>query len=392
MSSNKPSKDRINRRDFLKTLGLGACSVYLASSTGCRPEEALEPTPAAGPGSRKGFFRRVPSPWFKQVDNETLQCTLCPNECILTDGERAPCRVRENWEGVGHTLTYGNPALVQEDPIERKPFYHVMPGCQVLSISTVGCNLGCKFCEVWDMALVHPEEVHAYDMPPEEVVAHAQASGVRAISYAFGEPVTFYEYMADVAELAKEAGMLNLIHSAGYIQKKPLLELCKKLDAANIDLKSYDPNFYQEVVGGTLEPVLETLKILQEAGVHIEITNLVIPTLNDDITKISEMCSWIANELGRDIPLHFSRFYPLYKLSALPRTAVSKLEQARAAALDAGLKYVYIAKVVGHDGENTFCPTCGEMIIKRLGFVIDEMHLENGRCKYCDTPIPGRWA
>jgi len=300
--------------------------------------------------------------------------------------------VRENRDGEGYTLAYGNPALIQEDPVEREPFFHVMPGTRALSIATAGCNLACRFCEVWDMTQVAPEEVHAYDMPPEAVVAHARVANVPSISYAFGEPVVFYEYMAAVAALAREAGLLNLIHTAGYIQPEPLIELSGLLDAANVDLKSFDPAFYREVVDGELEPVLGTLRLLRDAGVHIEVTNIVIPTLNDDMNKIGEMCEWIRDELGAGVPVHFARFYPLYKLSDLPRTPVSTLDEARNTALEAGLEFVYVARVTGHEGENTFCPGCGKTLIRRVGFVVDEMHLEDGRCKYCGRDIPGRWA
>lgn len=242
------------------------------------------------------------------------------------------------------------------------------------------------------MALVSPEEVHAYHMPPENVIAHAQAADVTAIGYAFGEPVAFYEYMLDTARLAHQQGLLNLVHSAGYIRPEPLKALCPYIDAANIDLKGFDPAFYRELVGGELAPVLRTLEILKEEGVHVEITHLVIPTLNDDLVKLREMCHWIIETLGPDVPLHFSRFYPLYKLSGLPRTPVSTLDQARQVALDAGLNYVYVAKVVGHDGENTFCPNCGEKVIRRLGFVVDELDVLDGRCRFCETPIPGKWV
>lgn len=390
-----PAKNRpfntLSRREFLKASTVGICSLYLGGITGCTPEQETQNEQPSS-GAQKGLIRPARSPWFSQLDHKRVRCELCPKRCLLAENERGPCRVRENRKGVGYTLAYGNPALVQEDPVERKPFYHVVPGSRALSISTAGCNLACQFCEAWDMALVPPEEVHAYDMPPEKVVAHALASGVRAVCYAFGEPVAFYEYMADVATLAKEAKLLNLIHTAGYVQPEPLKRLCDKLDAANVDLKSFDPVFYREVVGGELEPVLETLRQLHEAGIHIEITYLVIPTLNDDFEKIREMCKWIINELGADVPIHFSRFYPLYKLSALPRTPVSTLDQARNTALKTGLKYVYVAKVTGHEGENTFCPGCGEIVIKRVGFVVSEFRLENGRCVHCGAVIPGRWV
>ncbi len=392
MSGRKILAGRSSRRQFLKVAG-GGCALGLAVFFGCSPiaEEVTPPEDGAAT-QQHGFVRPVRAGWFSKVGQAGVKCELCPRECQLMDGERGACRVRENREGVLYTLAFGNPALAQEDPVERKPFFHVLPGSRALSISTAGCNLDCKFCEVWDMALVAPEEIHTYDMPPEKVVAHAQASGVRSVSYAFGEPVIFYEYMMKTATLAKEAGLLNLIHTAGYIQPEPLLELCGKLDGANVDLKSFEPEFYREVVGGELKPVLKTLMLLREAGVHLEITYLVIPTLNDDLNKVNEMCKWVIKELGADVPLHFARFYPLYKLSALPRTPVSTLDQVRNTALEAGLKFVYVAKVSGHAGENTYCPGCAKTIIKRLGFVIEELHLKNGACSNCGTPIPGRWS
>ena len=397
-------KGKISRRELLKGTGAGLCTLCLSSLTGCMPgEDAGEETenlqdqthkgePATEITQKKGLVNPKPSPWFKEADQGKVKCVLCPKACTLEDGERALCRVRENQQGEGITLAYGNPALLQEDPIERKPFYHVFPGIRALSVSTAGCNLSCKFCEVWDMALEDPEKVYAHDAPPEKVIQYAQQGGVQAISYAFGEPVIFYEYMEDIANKAKAAGLLNLVHTAGYIQREPLKNLMDKVDAFNIDLKSFDPDFYRDIVGGELDPVLETIKMLREAQVHIELTNPVIPTLNDDTDTLKAMCEWIADQLGRDVPLHFARFYPLYKLSDLPRTPVSTLDKARDIALDAGLNYVYVAKVTDHEGENTYCPDCGEILIDRMGFVIEENHIKDGKCKYCDYPVPGKWA
>jgi len=380
----------LSRREFVTAGAASVCATVLSGVAGCAPDRS-EPQEQAARGAQVGLVRPVPSPWFQQAGNRTVQCQLCPRKCTLAEGERAPCRVRENRGGVGHTLTYGNPALLQEDPVERKPFYHVLPGSRVLSVTTAGCNLSCHFCEAWHIALVKPEEVHNYDMPPEKIVAHALASGVRAVSYAIGEPVAFYEYMTSIAVLAKEAGLLNLVHTAAYIRPEPLKELCRTLDAANVDLKSFDPAFYQNVVGGELAPVLENLKLLRGEGVHLEITNIVIPTLNDDLGLIREMCRWIVDELGPETPLHFARFYPLFRLSTLPQTPVSVLEQAREAGLRSGLKHVYIAKVIGHEGENTFCPGCGQKVIKRIGFIVAEMNLKNGTCSNCGTAISGLW-
>lgn len=382
---------KLSRRHLLKAGLMGGSALPLLGFLGCG-EEVQEPSPKETEGARKGLIRPVRSPWYQALEGDRIQCTLCPRGCALEEGERSPCRVRENREGKMYTLAYGNPALVQEDPVERKPFFHVIPGSRALSISTAGCNLSCKFCEVWDMALVSPEEIFAYDMPPETVVAQARGAGVRAVSYAFGEPVIFHEYMTEVAIRAREAGLLNLVHTAGFILEEPLRDLLKLVDAVNVDLKSFDPAFYSEVVGGEIEPVLRTLGILAEEGVHLEITTVIIPTLNDDMDQITRMSRWIVQELGEEVPLHLSRFYPLYQLSGLPRTPVSTLDRARETAMEAGLRYVYVAKVTGHDGENTFCGGCGERVIKRKGFVIDEVRLTDGVCPHCGTQIPGLWS
>lgn len=373
----------LSKRDFLKASVGGVCAL-------CLPALSDDNTGRAQMAQR-GLMRPRPGRWFSQTTNRKVRCELCPWRCELEPGERARCRVRANRNGVGYTLAYGNPVLVQEDPVERKPFFHVLPGSRALSVSTAGCNLECKFCEVWDMALVDPEEVHAYDMPPKRLVEHAKAAGLRSISYAFGEPVVFYEYMLETAALAKEQGLLNLLHTAGYIRPEPLKELGRSIDAVNVDLKGFDPEFYRNVCGGTREPVLESLKLLKEAGTHVEITNILIPTLNDDLGTIRQMCQWIKDELGADVPIHFARFYPLHKLANLPPTPVSALDNARNTALEVGLEFVYIAKVTGHTGENTFCPGCGEAVITRFGFVIDQMHLADGKCGHCGRTIAGRW-
>ncbi len=401
--AHQTNEGKLTRRKLLQGGGAGLCLLFLSNLLGCSPPTETEETDKQERPDlddpresilqqKKGFTNPTAARWFSEVDQDMIVCQLCPKQCELEDGERAPCRVRENREGVGYTLAYGNPALIQEDPIERKPFFHVLPGSRALSISTAGCNLDCKFCEVWDMALEYPENVYAHDVPPEKVIQHAEESNVQSVSYAFGEPVIFYEYMWDIAKLAKDAGFLNVAHTAGYIRPEPVRELAPLLDAANVDLKSFDDEFYRQVVGGELSPILDSLKILRDEGVHIEITNILIPDLNDNMDMIEQMCQWIADELGADIPLHFARFYPLYKLSELPRTPVSTMEEARDIALKAGLKFPYIARVSEHEGENTFCPGCGEKIIDRVGFVIDEMHIDNGRCAFCDAEIPGKWS
>jgi len=383
--NHKKKTNIMTRRQFLKTKAKVGAAFGALGTFG--PWTCSAPVLAE---SRKSL-NPVKSPWFKELDNDKVQCQLCPHQCILEQGQRSPCRVRKNIDGQGYTLAFGNPALIQEDPVERKPFFHVLPGSRALSVSTAGCNLNCSFCEVWDMALVRPEEIHSYKMSPEEVIDHARSAGLDALSYAFGEPVAFYEYMHCMAGLAREAGMINLVHTAGYINQAPLRELCEIIDAANVDLKGFDPDFYRDYVGGDIEAVLETLKLMKKYGIHVEVTSIVIPTLNDKPEKIREMCAWIINELGEDTPLHFSRFYPLYRLSGLPRTPVSTLDMARETAMEAGLKYVYVAKVGGHEGENTFCPGCGAKVISRLGFIVEQVEMTDGRCRSCGHFIPGIW-
>lgn len=378
----------MKRRELLKksSMALGLSALY-------RGRELFTPQERArAQVAKKGFFRPKPALWMSPLEENKVQCSLCPLECLLQEGERALCRVRENQNGRGYTLSYGNPVLIQEDPVERKPFFHILPGSRALSISTAGCNLHCTFCEVWDMALVDPEEVHAYDVPPEMVIELARRAGLSSISYAFGEPVIYYEYMKDVASLAREEGLLNLIHTNAYINREPLEELLPLLDGVNVDLKSFDENIYQEAVGGELTVVLENSKRIKEANIHLELTHITIPTLSDNLETIEKMCQWIVEELGGDVPLHFARFYPLYKLASLPQTPVSTLDRAREIALKKGLNYVYISRVTGHEGEKTFCPECQEIIIHRLGFIVDDIKIEDGRCLFCGHRIPGLWS
>lgn len=381
----------LTRRKFLRLGAAGGCLLGLGGTLGrAFPARGGEnPSPAA---PEKGLVRPRRSPWFNQLEGKRLRCTLCPKECELKSGERGPCRVRVNRDGTGYTLVHGNPALVREGPVEQTPFYHFLPGSRTLALSTAGCPLACRFCEAWAMALTEPEEIYNYDLPPAQAVERARQAGVASLSYAFGEPAAFYEYMYNLAEKAKAAGLSNLVQTSGYFQPRPLKKLTGLLDGANVDLKGFDPGFYRDYVGGELQPVLDSILLLKEQGVHLEITNILIPPLNDDRKMVAGMCRWIRKELGPDVPLHFSRFYPLYRLSNLPPTPVPALDRARETALEAGLNYVYISRVPGHRAEDTACANCGEIVIKRMGFFVDEFRLEKGRCPECATPLPGRWA
>ena len=329
--------------------------------------------------------------WYRTLPENRVQCLLCPYNCVLLPGQRGQCGVRENRGGKLYTLVYGRIVAYHIDPIEKKPFYHVLPASGSFSIATAGCNLHCKFCQNWDISQRKPEELDFRLLLPEDIVNLAIKYKCKSIAYTYSEPIVFYELVEDTAKLAKRKGLLNLMVTAGYINEEPLKELCKYIDAANVDLKGFTPEYYQNVVYGDLSTVLNTLKIMKENGVWVEITNLIVPTLNDDPQTIRKMCKWIKENLGPDVPLHFSRFYPMYKLRNLPPTPVSTLEKAVNIAKEEGLNYVYIGNVPGHPMENTYCPKCGHILIKRRGYMILENNIIDGKCKFCGNPIPGIW-
>jgi pyruvate formate lyase activating enzyme len=294
-------------------------------------------------------------------------------------------------DGRYETLVYGNPCAVHRDPIEKKPLLHFLPGSHSYSIATAGCNLHCKNCQNWEISQRRPEETYNIDLPPEAVVAEAVKSRCSSIAYTYSEPNIFYEYVMDTATLARERGIKNVLVTAGYINPLPQKELCKVADAANVDLKGFSDNFYQDICSGHLKPVLDALVLYKQEGVWLEVTNLVIPTLTDDFLQIQKMCQWLLVNLGDDVPLHFSRFSPRYRLKNLPPTPVEILERARQTALDVGLKYVYVGNVPGHEGENTYCPQCGRVVIGRIGYTLTQVHLEGGHCLFCHGEIPGVW-
>lgn len=323
--------------------------------------------------------------------SKTVKCVLCPRYCQLGEGMRGDCKVRINIGGKLQTLVYGDPCAVHVDPIEKKPVFHMLPGSMAFSIATAGCNLHCKFCQNWNISQVPPEETKNTDMSPEKVVELALKSGCKSIAYTYSEPVVFYEYMLDTAKLAREKGLKNIWVTAAYINPEPLENLCEWIDAANIDLKGFTEEYYQNISSGSLAPVLNSIKMAKDKGVWVELTNLIVPTLNDDFNKIKEMCIWIKDNTGSDTPIHFSRFYPMYKLKNLPLTPAETLFKARDVAMEAGLKYVYVGNIPSQAGENTYCPRCGSIVIGRIGYSVIENDLINGKCKFCGHKIPGIW-
>lgn len=321
-----------------------------------------------------------------------VECLLCPKRCQLVEGERGDCKVRLNLEGKLKTLVFGKVCAVHVDPIEKKPLSHVLPGTGSFSIATAGCNLHCKFCQNWEISQREPEETENYDMDPHDVVSLALRYGCRTIAYTYSEPIVFFEYMLETARLAHESGLRNVWVTAAFIEQEPLEELCNWIDAANIDLKSIRDDYYSQVCLGRVKPVLDAIVTAARKGVFVELTNLVVPTLNDSDGDLSELSRWIVNNLGRDVPLHFSRFHPTYQLANLPATPVETLVRARQIALAQGINYVYIGNVPATEANNTYCAKCNALLIEREGYrIVGNRVGEDGKCDICANPIPGIW-
>jgi len=320
-----------------------------------------------------------------------VQCSLCPKECLINPGQSGECRIRVNLDGKLVAVTYGHPCSAAVDPVEKKPLFHFLPGTGILSIATVGCNLHCKNCQNWQISQENPENARAMHLPPESVVRATVDSGCRSVAYTYTDPVVFYEYTLNSCIAAREAGLRNALVTAGYINPEPMARLCKYVDAANIDLKSMSDDFYRDICSGTLQPVLDTLVLAKSLGVLVEVTNLVIPTLNDKDEDITKLCRWIAANLGRETPLHFSRFHPQYRMKNLPPTPADTLDRAKAIGTAEGLHYVYIVNVPEHPGKHTYCPGCEELLIRRVGFSIEPVALKEGTCTGCGHEIPGVW-
>jgi len=359
--------------------------------------------------------------WVKEAYNYTklgrnVQCKACPNNCLLQPGDRSHCRNRVNKDGTLYTLAYGNPCAMHVDPVEKKPLFHFLPGSSTFSLATSGCVFRCLNCQNWDISQKKPEETKDASGPeyrlrpplpeslsleqmrrlslfPEDVVAVATALKCPSIAYTYSEPTAFYEYTLDTCVVARKAKIKNIIVTCGSIEERPLRRLLEFVDAAHVDLKGFDENIYRQLNSGRLQTILNTLKVYKSTGVWFEIINLIVPTYTDKPETIKRMCGWLVENLGPDVPLHFSRFHPQHKLTHLPPTPLAILLQARDIARAAGLRYVYIgnAREVA-DAETTFCPNCKKPLIERTIFAVEKFRLQNGRCPHCNTAIPGIWV
>jgi len=370
------------RRDFIKTFAGVGCAL---SGAGC----LLHHSHAF---AASDVDKLVEARYYEKLENRKIRCKLCPRECVIDDLERGYCGVRENHGGVYYSLVYGKPCTMHIDPIEKKPLFHFLPGTNAFSMATVGCNVLCKFCQNWEISQANPDQVATSDVPPERAALLARNNNCASIAYTYTEPVVFAEYMYDCAVQGRKHGVRSAMISNGYINETPMKDLCKVLDAVKVDLKAFTERFYKELVAGELKPVLDTLVLLKQEKVWTEIVYLVIPGQNDDPNELKELCRWIHDELGPETPVHFTRFHPQYRLTNLPPTPLNTLRRALQIGLDNGLSFVYTGNVPGDEGENTYCPSCGKVVIRRFGFSISTVNLIKGACSVCGEKIAGVWS
>ena len=329
----------------------------------------------------------------KQFDHEEtiVKCLLCAQGCIIKENEKGRCQARINIDGKLKSLVYGRPIAIHTDPIEKKPFYHFLPGSYAYSLATAGCPLSCQFCQNWEISQATPEAVQAKYISPGEITIAAQSQNVPVIAFTYNEPTVFTEYLTDTARAAKNTNLRCVLVSCGFMNEDPLKEMCEVLDAIKIDLKGFSEDFYRKVCSAELKPVLRSIKQVSKSKVHLEIVNLVVPTLNDSEKMLNGLADWVINEIGPDVPIHFTRFHPDYKLLNLPPTPIETLERAREISMSKGIHYAFVGNVPGHPGNSTYCPKCGRVVIKRTGMFTTEIHLKNGKCEYCSYPISGVW-
>ncbi len=341
----------------------------------------------------KSPYRPRKADYWERLSGGRVRCLLCPNRCVLSPGETGACHGRMNRGGTLYSLTYGRPSVLALDTVEKSPLYHFNFREQALSIATAGCNLSCRYCQNWEVSQVKPDRVDkVFHLEPYEVIDRAKRHGVRAVNFFYTEPVVYYEYMRDIARLAKKQNMKTFCITAGYINPEPLEEMIPLVDAFVVGLKGFTDSFYRDIIGGRLEPVKDSLVTLarHRDKTWFEIVTLLVPGYNDSSRTIKAMTEWIAGNIGREIPLHFTRFEPYYKMKDTPPTPPETLRRADGIAREAGLRYVYLGNLPGGEGSATVCPRCGETVIERINFTVIKNRLQKGKCP-CGETIPGRW-
>ena len=374
-------RNKISKRDFIRK------SMAISAGMFCYPCKRIL---SADPLEQKSIYRKLAM--YQEETARGIMCMICPNECVLKEGELSQCNNRKVFNSKLYTMAFGNPCSVNIDPVEKKPLYHFYPGSRAYSIATAGCNLVCLNCQNWTISQTSPDKTRNYDLPPADVVADCIKNNCKSIAYTYSEPVTFYEYVFETATIARDSGVKNILKSNGYINPGPLKKLCSVIDAANIDLKAFSESTYLKLTGGKLQPVLDSLKVYLDMGVWLEITNLIIPSWSDNLKEIREMCRWLNINGFSKTPIHFSRFYPLYKLEQLPPTPVNTLNKAALIAKEEGLKYVYTGNSPGNELSNTICPECKAILITRNGFRVTSNTMKGGKCSNCSGIVDGIWS
>lgn len=324
---------------------------------------------------------------FWKTDGDRVRCELCPHFCKIAEGKSGVCNVRKNSKGKLYSLIYGKITSMTPDPIEKKPLFHFHPGTSVLSFGTVGCNYSCPFCQNYSISQAKPEDSYLRDLKPESVVPAVKKSGCAGVAWTYNEPTIWHEFTYDCSKLVKKAGYYSVYVTNGYFNEEPLREISPYLDAMNVDLKSMREDFYQKFCKAKVQPVLDTIVLGKELGIHMELTNLVIPGENDRKEDFEDLINWVVENVGLDVAMHFSRFHPDYKMLDRPRTPIKTLELAYKTARDAGLKYVYVGNVPNNERESTYCPNCGKMVIERWGFSVSKSNLDRDKCKKCGGKV-----
>jgi pyruvate formate lyase activating enzyme len=390
----------LSRRALLKG-ALGCALLPMVSSSRLHAEKAKSGGRVRLPrqalyrlSGRDGVKPVKEASYCEKLGDDAVRCLLCFKQCRISPLERGWCGNRENRDGKLYSLVYGRPSALQLDPVEKEPCYHMMPGAVILCTGTAGCNYECRCCHNWHLSQFRIEQIDYFDLPPEGIAAIAKQYDCMGVSFTYNEPTVFYELMFDVMKTCKAwGGFKTLFHTNGSLSVEPLRELLKITDAVTVDLKGFREELYKSHCSGKLQPTLDFMKEVKKTGRHLEIVDLVIPGRSDDLNDIREMCRWVKRELCDEVPMHFNRFFPAYKLQNLPPTPVTVLEQAHAIAVnEVGLKYVYVGNVPGHPSNSTFCPHCKKRLIHRLHFEVVSDDVVNGRCRFCGCPIPGIWV
>ncbi len=371
-----------SRRDFLKNLGKQSITLaalpYVLSALGWLDE------------IEGAIFDPKEVEFYRKLPGRKIQCHVCPRHCVLNSGETCFCLTRKNHNGRLLNHAFNSPCkLIPNDPIEKLPLHHFFPGSQTLSIATGGCNLRCQYCQNWQISQKKPDELRNFKLTPKDAYEGTKATSVKTIAYTYTEPVAFLEYAKAIAKYTHPKGIKNVVATALFINEKPLRDLCQYVDAMAVALKGFNETFYQKICGEPLKPVLDRILTLKKIGIWFEIVTLLVPTYNTDDKEIKKMCRWIRRYVGKDVPIHFSRFVPRYKLRHLPQTPVQDINRACEIALSEGLRYVYSGNVAPHKYNNTYCPNCKKVVFERLGFKTLSSHINKNKCGHCGYKIEG---